>query len=466
MSTLRVFLWVTPALGVNRGILPSGESVPDGQEAYPPVAGQPSMNSITEAIAWTEPKEEREMMVRSFLKNLSRSSQEPYQVIKLVNSKVREDMAGQPLHFICDIDKTYLETDFDTPLSLAKIAFEHARDKVTVPGATDVLLLARWGDVVQGERLFVEGSSEAHNKGSAILGEEEVRPRCLHFVSSSPPQLRSVLEEKLSLDGLDWTSDTFKDQVYNIRMGRMDLLRQHVAYKSLAILSLVERADPGSRFVLIGDNAESDIFIYWGVQLLLDEMVSPAGYLDFIAQSGVEPQLLNDLRDFLSQARHLMGGQGPRKKRVEGIYIRMVPGGSGMPEDFPWNPICSFESFFQVGLDFMARGWVSPEAMKPLVRTFHNQHGVDLPVLEQQALKTLFLGEGDGLLGHKKVIQQFDRVWSTLTHQTSQQAQRSWRTAPRRDSIGAITEESIVELAGRLVQWIHSRKSLKGRIDQ
>ena len=42
-------------------------------------------------------------------------------------------------HIICDIDKTYLETEYDSFVKLAKIAFQTAEDKKTVIGAKNFL---------------------------------------------------------------------------------------------------------------------------------------------------------------------------------------------------------------------------------------------------------------------------------------------------------------------------------------
>ena len=99
---------------------------------------------------------------------------------KLIDHRAREpfpDQAGLA-HVVCDIDKTYLETEFESLTRVASIAFESATDKITVTGATDVLLAVRWGAM------------------EAPLSDDWPRP--LHFVSSSPPQLRAVLEEKLA----------------------------------------------------------------------------------------------------------------------------------------------------------------------------------------------------------------------------------------------------------------------------
>jgi hypothetical protein len=107
-----------------------------------------------------------------------------YNLWRLVDSRFFERELTRPglQHIICDIDKTYLETDFDTLLKIAKIAFEDAHDKITVQGASEVLLAARWGLM------------------NVPLTGDQPFPRPLHFVSSSPPQLRSVLEN------LPWTA--------------------------------------------------------------------------------------------------------------------------------------------------------------------------------------------------------------------------------------------------------------------
>ena len=161
---------------------------------------------------------------------------------------------------------------------MARIAFEGPSDKVTVSGASEVLRAIRWG----------------------MSGQRE-RPASLHFVSSSPAQLRTVLDRKLQLDGLDWSSDTFKNQAYNLRKGRVDLLRHHLAYKSLAILRLVQAAGEGAQFVLLGDSAESDAYIYLGVQLLLSGELNAKSYKEFLLLGGVEAELAGELEAIAGQ---------------------------------------------------------------------------------------------------------------------------------------------------------------------
>lgn len=280
--------------------------------------------------------------------SLTRSS--PYQLARLVDARVIVPPPQDPgaLHVVCDIDKTYLETEFESIIRMARIAFEEAVDKVTVVGATDVLLAARWGD-----------------PNGPILADY---PRSLHFVSSSPPQLRAVLEEKLIIDGLDWNSDTFKNQAYNIRMGRMDLLRHHVAYKSQAILNLVRRAGPGARFYMIGDNAESDAYIYIGIRLLLEGRLSKSGYKSYLEVAGVESTVADDLLSGLAS--------DDRGVRVAAILIRRVPGYQPVKQAPLTDAALPFDDFFQAALLLVAHGLIATETLPQLTRAFHNRHGV------------------------------------------------------------------------------------------
>ncbi len=288
----------------------------------------------------------------SLWRSLKKPTPQPYRLAKLVDNRSLEAVGRSGIHVVCDIDKTYLETEFESLIRMARIAFEAASDKITVTGASEVLLLARWGDM--------DAPLPPGPDGGGF-------PRSLHFVSSSPPQLRSVLEEKMTLDGLDWSSDTFKNQAYNLRMGRMDLLKQHVAYKSLAILNLIAAAGAGSRFLLIGDNAESDAYIYTGIKLLLEGRLGSGGYQAYLEAAGVEKDVARSL------AGNLPGSAGTR---VVGVLIRNVPGYVFVAEPPLTDVVQTFDNFFQAALLLMVYGILPASKLWELARSFHNHHGM------------------------------------------------------------------------------------------
>lgn len=294
----------------------------------------------------------------------SRFQRQPqaYELARLVDTRQISGQGEGGLQIICDIDKTYLETEFESVLRMARIALEDAADKITVAGATEVLLAARWGD--QGQP------------------SPEKLPRPLHFISSSPPQLRAVLAEKLAMDGLDWSSDTFKNQAYNLRMRRMDLLKQHVAYKSYALLQVAWSAQADARFLCIGDNAESDGYIYVGIKLLLAGRLSSRGLAQYLEIAGVEPGMALGIEK-----------QGlPKGPKLHAILIRNVPRYKEVHLPPLTSLIQPFDNFFQAALLLALHGYISSEQIWPLARNFHNHHGMSRKSL-RSSLKALELAE-------------------------------------------------------------------------
>jgi hypothetical protein len=132
-----------------------------------------------------------------------------------------------------DLDKTYLQTDFDSLRDLLRTALQKAHEKVAVPGASALI-------------------KELHANGDSRL--------CI--VSGSPKQMRTVLEQKLKLDGVQWDEFVLKDNVGNLLRGRFRALRGQVGYKLPALLESRANAPVEAEEVLFGDDAEADAFIY------------------------------------------------------------------------------------------------------------------------------------------------------------------------------------------------------------
>jgi hypothetical protein len=289
--------------------------------------------------------------VASIIDGFRRPLSGSYNLWRLVDSRFfdGETAPASDRHIICDIDKTYLETEFATLLQIAKIAFENAQDKITVRGASEVLLAARWG-------LMDE------------LGRpEQDYPRSLHFVSSSPPQLRSVLEEKFALDGLDWSSDTFKNQAYNIRKGRFDLLKQQIAYKTAAILNLMHQQKENTRYYMLGDNAEADVPIYLGIKLFVEHRLSGEKFREYLQLLGVEAEVARALLERFTL---------PPRGRVEAILIRRIKKLPAKMRSPLTKPVVFFDNFFEVALVFSLLGLIDARTLWELIRSFHARYGI------------------------------------------------------------------------------------------
>src|SRR5215470_13688231 len=132
-----------------------------------------------------------------------------------------------------DLDKTYLQTEFDTFAQLVRTALEKASEKQAVPGAAALI-----------RELRAQGDTQ------------------LCIISGSPKQMRTVLEAKLKLDGVEWDELVLKDNVRNLLRGRFRALRGQVGYKLPVLLESRIHAPVEAEEVLFGDDAEADAFIY------------------------------------------------------------------------------------------------------------------------------------------------------------------------------------------------------------
>jgi len=132
-----------------------------------------------------------------------------------------------------DLDKTYLQSEFDTFRQLMRSAFQKASDKVAIPGAAALI-----------RELRARGDSK------------------LFILSGSPKQMRAVLEGKLRLDGVEWDELVLKDNVRNLLRGRFRALRGQLGFKLNALLESRAATPVDSDEILFGDDAEADAFIY------------------------------------------------------------------------------------------------------------------------------------------------------------------------------------------------------------
>ena len=274
-----------------------------------------------------------------------------YNVWKLVNRRIfagKKTMA-QPFQIISDIDKTYLDTAFETFSGLAKIAIETADEKKSIDGARYFLRHLKW-DV------------DCHDSGQTA----EVP---LHFVSSSPPQLRQVLEEKISMDGLTWASDSFKDQIYNLKKGKISLLKHQVGYKMASILSLCAKFHEPKKILLIGDNAETDPYIYMLIKGFLTKQIDEQECIQLLGKLDVSKKIGDQIFHELENPRFLSDVP---------ILIRKIKGKpSGVPTEFK-NQIFYFEDYFQASIISHSLGLINLHSLLNILVGMHNFHNYQI----------------------------------------------------------------------------------------
>jgi len=138
--------------------------------------------------------------------------------------------------FRWDLDKTYLDTDFDSIRALIRIAFEKAEEKRTLPGAAALM------------RALKSGPSGAQHR--------------IEVLSGSPEQMRRVLIKKFRLDGVEIDGLTLKDNLKNVVRGRFRAVRDQIGYKLPALLESRLTVDPSVREICFGDDSETDAIVY------------------------------------------------------------------------------------------------------------------------------------------------------------------------------------------------------------
>ncbi|HAG90593.1 MAG TPA: hypothetical protein DCL41_01905 [Bdellovibrionales bacterium] len=143
--------------------------------------------------------------------------------------------------FVWDLDKTYLDTRFESLQGLWRTAVEKAFQKKNVPGTASLVRALRnhWQERKRDKRDFP-----------------------IYFITASPPQLEKRIHEKLNLDGIYPFGIFFKDNLKNLSFSRWRRLTQQVGYKIQALLQLRLHLKENVRQVLWGDDSEADEVIY------------------------------------------------------------------------------------------------------------------------------------------------------------------------------------------------------------
>jgi hypothetical protein len=170
-----------------------------------------------------------------------------------------QDYAGDV--YVWDLDKTYLRTEFHGLRDLIRTALQKAKDKVAYPGASPLL--------------------------RALRNAPDGSTRPIYFVSASPPQLRDVILEKFELDGVEVDGIYFKDNLRNIRPGRLRRLREQMGYKLLALLHLRKQLPAGAVEVMFGDDFETDVAIYSLYSEILEHWIRGPALKNLLLKQGV-----------------------------------------------------------------------------------------------------------------------------------------------------------------------------------
>jgi hypothetical protein len=188
-----------------------------------------------------------------------------------------------------DLDKTYLDTDFESFRGLVRSATEPAHRKRALPGAATLLR-------------SLGGSSTAK----------------VTVISGSPTQMRKVLSEKLALDGVEFDELVLKDNLGNLKKGRLRAIRGQIGYKLPALLEARVRTEDAAVEVLFGDDVEADALVYSLYADAVSGRVGAAEVSRVMERAGAYPDEIDRGLEALAKVK--------RHDAVERIFIRLERG--------------------------------------------------------------------------------------------------------------------------------------------
>lgn len=260
-----------------------------------------------------------------------RATHTPFPLVRVVDRELTPLDEG-PL-FVCDVDRTYLDTRFSQLEGLAWIPFEFGVDKRAIPGSVELLRALRGGP-----------DGRAH--------------RPLWFVTASPPQLAGPLERKMLLDGVEWDGITYKDQLRLAARREFDQLRNQFGFKLAALLQLLAGLPAGQRMHLVGDDLEGDPVLF-------------CLFADVAAGRLRGEQLARLLRRLRVRERYVvplveLANDFAGRDVVAGIHVRLEKSPSGETlRDLPPD-VCGYPSWAAAAPRLCALGLVSDAAARRL----------------------------------------------------------------------------------------------------
>ena len=250
-------------------------------------------------------------------------------------SKLLDKNYTGPL-FLWDIDKTYLNTKFESLGGLIRTALEKAHQKENIAG-TAVLL-----------KQLSHGPSEKPQNNPVF------------FISASPKQMRKVIQQKMKLDGVSFDGIVFKDNLKNLYHGKLRKIKEQMGFKLSELLRLHLLLPPNCKMYLFGDDFENDAIIY----MLFSDMCSR------ILSSEDIIKILKYYRVFPEDMRHILNlvGQIPKNNPVQRVYIHLERYSDPKKfEKFGSSLVTSY-NFFQAALHLYYEQLISMDALERVAR--------------------------------------------------------------------------------------------------
>jgi hypothetical protein len=261
-----------------------------------------------------------------------------YPLFRTNDRPLPADYAG-PV-YVWDIDNTYLITEWSSIRDLIRIRFEAAGDKRPIPGAVPLLRALR-------------------------RGVDETIRSPIYFVSASPETMRTTLERRMLLDGVEQDGATFRDLWTAAGRPHLRHIKDVYGYKVAALFLYRLENPPSAREVLFGDDREHDPEVYVLYSRVCAGQIRGSALETILGYRGVRKPDARYIR--------LLADSFPARDPVERIIIRRVPrniattGSVGNDEPSPFDArdhrILEVDDYAQAAAALRALGRIGAEGL-------------------------------------------------------------------------------------------------------
>jgi len=258
-----------------------------------------------------------------------------------------------------DLDKTYLDTDFHSLRGLVRTATEPAHRKRALPGASALL------------------RALSHQKDARVT-----------VISGSPTQMRGVLREKLALDGIQVDKLVLKDNLGNVRRGRIRALRGQLGYKLPALFEARRHNEPSDSEVLFGDDVESDALVYSVYADSISGRIGAAEVSRIMERAGAYPDEIDRALEALVRIQ--------TGRAVERIFIRQERGVPSSRLASLGRRVVPVRSWWQAALVLREMDHIQDDTLQSVMRSVYQDEGEDpwaLAALAQDMLRRAWVSQ-------------------------------------------------------------------------
>lgn len=234
--------------------------------------------------------------------------------------------------FIWDLDKTYLETQFESLRGLIRTVFEKSAQKVNVPGtATLVRAMAK-----------------------------KIDPLPIYFITASPPQMQEKIRLKLKIDGIQPYGFFSKDNLKNLRPSLWSRLTNHIGFKIQALMEIRLMLSEKCKMLCWGDDSEADATVYTLFSDICAHRLTDRETFQMLQAFKVpedQIKLILELRD-----------QRENFDPLDRVYINLAVDTD--PEYYRryGRRLMAVENCFEIAVDLFQRGYVDLEGVLEVVK--------------------------------------------------------------------------------------------------